>query len=224
MDDPNASGPKRSAIPTDASKSQDGSRNAYESYSRSEKKSKKLAYWLFFAAVFIAIPALQHFLRSGNSAMQAASTSSTANGVVDSAPALAADAVHLKADLLIDFNRYMDLAEKPTPQTAVLDVQGAETKLENSAKNLGAIDPGFVSLVSRCYIDGHDIHFILPDGKILSHVPTGAPLPPLLGRARDVILATARADTRVFVYKDKIQITDASGKLISEEPANAKGF
>jgi hypothetical protein len=97
------------------------------------------------------------------------------------------------------------------------EAKQAEAKLTDSVVKFGASDASFVALLSKCYIDGHDVHFVTPDGKILSHVATGSPLAPLLSRAREVILLNPGAGLRVLVFKDKLQVVGNDGKLLNEE-------
>lgn len=60
-------------------------------------------------------------------------------------------------------------------------------------------------VVSKCYIDGHDIHFLSLSGEIISHVPMATPLSGLVARAREIISLNPQMPTRIIVLKDRLR-------------------
>ena len=121
---------------------------------------------------------------------------------------------------------YIDLTENKDPspegQAAAQELVTKVKKMEEqvaamNAKNASSPASQFVTLASRCSIDGYDANLIDTTTNGIVHVPHNAQLDPLRARARDLIVQNPEMNIRVLVFSDKIQMVDEAGKLIRED-------
>jgi hypothetical protein len=234
MSDSDSSGPSRDNGPVSDGAGRGSSPKAYSSYqpAPSPIRKTKLGIGLWLVLAIVAGLAFKHFTHVSAAPQTAVITDTAATSVAVNNP--------LELQMLDDFSHYMTVAERtaddasvpiaeqnvanPThpleslpDRSAAPEAKQAEAKLAASVQAYSASDSNFISLVSRCYIDGHDLHFITNDGKILSHVAVGTPLVSQLARAREIINLNPHAGLRIMVYKDKIMIIGSNGKLVSAE-------
>lgn len=127
-------------------------------------------------------------------------------------------------------DEYMNATEQNQDQSTIEQKKQkfilAATNLKKNPsvdKDQNAIqDLSGTTIVSKCYIGGHDIHYLSLDGRILSHVTVDTPLSGMLARAREVITLNPGLPTKILVSKDRLQIYNSKGELVREEVAQDK--
>lgn len=78
-------------------------------------------------------------------------------------------------------------------------------------------------ILSKCYIHGHDVHWIDDNGSIIDHVELDTPLPGSAAIARNMIKEMG-GGVAVIVYEKGYEVYDSSGELIKAARFDEQGF
>lgn len=96
-------------------------------------------------------------------------------------------------------------------ESTVKEIQGES---EKKVSPLTAAQLGFFKgILTRCYIGGHDVHWVNETGMILEHVDVQLPLPGTASVARGLINESSNK-VIVVVYEKGYEVYGTSGELI----------